>query len=208
MLLAWQRRLLPVVIVSILVLGAIFFSAALMNYRTLEQSFVEDSTSISANVASMASHRVDLRFQELYLRTALEERQLQNRFKISIAAIKITTWTRMMGFAAGMVLVITGCLFVISKFEVQFEGSAGGAGQWNSLKTNSPGVVLAVSGSLLLGICLNIRAGVDDKERSTYLPAIVEEVSSSRERPQEATKDAPTSVGAASASLDGVSASP
>ncbi len=173
---ALQKQLLPLVIGTIVTLGFVFFVGAFWNYATLTTQLEAVDAPLEPTIQLMTQQHVAQEFQESYARIALEDRVLRNRYRINTAAIESRTWTRLMGFVTGMVMVLTGCLFIVAKLEAAFEGRLVTQPGETALKTNSPGLVLAVVGAALIAAALVVKADVQDTDAAVYLPRLVEYV--------------------------------
>ena len=170
----WQNKLLPRVVIALVVLGVVFFVGAFVNYATLTAQLNVDDTALETTLQQMTVQHVSQDFQESYARIALEDRVLRHRYRMNTAAIESRAWTRLMGFVTGMVMVLTGCLFIVARLQDAFEASGKAAAGEGALKTNSPGLVLAVVGAGLIATSLVVKTEVRDTDAAVYLPRLVE----------------------------------
>jgi hypothetical protein len=69
-----------------------------------------------------------------------------------------------------MVLVFSGCIFILGKLreDTNFSGDVQGA-KW-ALITSSPGVVFAVCGAALVGLSIYVPTTVESSDSAVYLP--------------------------------------
>ncbi len=171
---AWQTKLLPVVVATLVVLGIVFFVGAFWNYATLTAQLNVEEQPLELTIQQMTVQHVSQDFQENYARITLEDRVLRHRYRMNTAAIESRTWTRLMGFVTGMVMVLTGCLFIVARLDVAFEASGKSGPTEGALKTNSPGLVLAVAGAALIATSLVVKTEVQDTDAAVYLPRLVE----------------------------------
>lgn len=171
---AWQTRLLPMVVVTLVVLGVVFFVGAFWNYGTLTAQLNVEEPALETVIQQMTVQHVSQDFQENYARIALEDRVLRHRYRMNTAAIESRAWTRLMGFVTGMVMVLTGCLFIVARLEDAFEASGRAPSGEGSLRTNSPGLVLCVAGAALIATSLVVKTEVRDTDAAVYLPRLVE----------------------------------
>lgn len=56
---------------------------------------------------------------------------------------------------------MVGCIFILGKLEASFDGAMKTAQAEGTLRTNSPGLVLAVVGSVLIAISLTVTVQVE-----------------------------------------------
>lgn len=170
----WQDTLLPRVVIALVVLGVVFFVGAFVNYATLTAQLNVDDTALETTIEKLTVQHVPQDFQESYARIALEDRVLRHRYRMNTAAIESRAWTRLMGFVTGMVMVLTGCLFIVARLQDAFEASGKAPAGEGALRTNSPGLVLAVVGAGLIATSLVVKTEVRDTDAAVYLPRLVE----------------------------------
>jgi len=113
----------------------------------------------------------DIAYRDWAVRSTLEQAALQQRFNVQVAIVKGRLWSRFMGFLTGMLLALTGCVFVLGKLrtDIDFSGSARGVSA--VLKTTSPGVYLALLGTIIIGTALAVPGSVEGTDVAVYLPA-------------------------------------
>ena len=158
----WQTRLLPFVLIAITAMGVFFFASSIVQLNQL-----------SERVAYHPSQRVDKAFAAFetkgggvseadrldFLRwktmVMLEQDVLQHRYAQVNATLMLRAWTRHLGFLTGMIMTLVGSIFILSKLnESQTTLSGEGGGAKAALETSSPGIVLAVLGSVLMVVTL------------------------------------------------------
>ena len=115
-------------------------------------------------------------YQDWYMRVVLEERAMRSRHHQNSAVIESRVWTRFMGFLIGMVMVMAGCIFILGKLDAQFDGALKAPGNEGSMKTNSPGLVLAVAGSALIAIALYVTVNIEVTDRPVYIADLSRDV--------------------------------
>lgn len=171
----WQETLLPFMMVGLVVLGVIFFVATLRNYEGMQARLGRPADDIRLTLDRLqASNTTDAQ-RDWYLRVVLEDRALRSRHEQNSAVVEARVWTRFMGFMTGMVLVMAGCIFILGKLEASFDGSMKTAQAEGTLRTNSPGLVLAVVGSVLIAISLTVTVQVEVNDKPVYLPQLVQD---------------------------------
>jgi len=81
----------------------------------------------------------------------LEANALERRHHQANVLLMSRVWVRYLGFVTGMTLTMVGAAFVLGKLqESSSDMRASGGGAQMSVKTNSPGIVLAVLGVVLM----------------------------------------------------------
>jgi hypothetical protein len=169
----WQQKLLPFMAGSLIVLGFVFFAATLWHYKDLQQYFQPPALDLREEL-----HRLDAapaplsspEYKDWYARALLEEMALQRRYQQNSVGMQTRIWTRLMGFLTGMVLVFSGCIFILGKLreDVQVSGDIQGA-KW-ALVTSSPGIVLALAGTALIALAIYVPTTVESTDSLVYLP--------------------------------------
>jgi hypothetical protein len=171
----WQRKVLPFMMLAI-VMAAVFFGLATYVFFNRLQSDLDYARAEPfglINRIEASSGAKDPAFRDWAARATLEQHALQQRFNVQVAIVKGRLWARFMGFLTGMILALTGCVFVLGKLraDVDFSGSASGAAA--NLKTTSPGIFLALLGTVVIGMALGVSGSVEGKDAAIYLPAKV-----------------------------------
>ena len=147
----WHRRLLPFMMGSLIVMGLLFFVLTVWQFREFEARLTVSS--IDLDRALQAVQRVSLTdgaYRDWYLRAVLEEAALRHRYQQNSAVVHTRAWTRYMGFLTGMILALTGCVFVLGKLREEVSVSGKAHGIEANLTTASPGIAGADDGRRLV----------------------------------------------------------
>lgn len=156
----WQRSLKPVMILVVLATAIFFFTSTWVQFRTIETAILQPgSSSLAATLdryeAGPPPSLDYLKWKNLAL---IDEQAAHNRTAQASATLLVNVWTRYLGFVTGMVLAITGATFIMARLS---EGptalAANNAGLGATLSTSSPGIVLAVLGTVLMLAAMTIR---------------------------------------------------
>jgi len=175
--LAWQRRMASFMTASVIVAAAFFAIVTVWQYGRLQASLSRAPPAMEDPfvAASAAATGYDQRYQVATTRAALGlERELIGR-RYDQANLTLTTrmWTRLMGFITGMILALVGAVFVLGKLSEDVSEAAAKSGvpglEWSvSVRSASPGVILAALGTLLMGLSISIQASVDARDQAIY----------------------------------------
>lgn len=174
---AWQARLLPLM-AGMVVAAALFFAVvSVIELRALYPRIEQRPLDLASDFAAFeqaapeaARGDVDyLRFKTLAL---LEADALHRRYHQATAMLLARVWTRQLGFVTGMILALVGAAFVLGRLQerastVEFDAKVARA----SIVSASPGLVLAVLGSVLMGLALVVRADIATHDVATYVRA-------------------------------------
>ena len=103
----WQRKLLPFMMASLVVVGIVFFAGTFYIYNTLTQRLQHVDSPIAEAVDRAQALAPNAQFLDWYVRATLEERAIAGRQRQYNAVVEGRLWTRLMGFLAGMVMVLS-----------------------------------------------------------------------------------------------------
>lgn len=154
---------------SLVALSLVFFVVTLRNYTNLQERLGAAALDIPVALSQLDGKNLSDASKDWHMRVLLEHEAMSSRHRQNATVVEASVWTRFMGFMTGMVMVIAGCTFIIGKLEVSFEGSGKLGGNEGALKTNSPGIVLAVVGSVLIAIALGVKVNVEVNDRPVFL---------------------------------------
>ena len=114
----------------------------------------------------------DISARHLEILATMEAYLAERRYHHASVLMMSGLWTRYLGFVTGMVLALVGASFILGKLESsasEFEGK--GAGFEGSLKTASPGIILAVLGVILMLTTIINSDTYETHDGSIYLPS-------------------------------------
>ena len=170
----WQNRMAPLM-VGALVLTAIFFAAVmLLRFSSIERTLQDPPQSqiaIPWTRAGLepASWRDQRDMASIQADFILEREIIARRYRQASAMLSLRLWTRLMGFLTGMILAMVGAAFILGKLTAPASEIMGGAtGASISIKSASPGIVLAVLGTILIGIALIMPVTTDVRDAAVY----------------------------------------
>jgi hypothetical protein len=178
----WQRQLLPLM-VSMLVLLTSFFCVGITVETYRIQKHLEEGHEVDlqpalarlgADLPSDISTRIDLaRFQATAL---LESSALQSRYHQASIAQLIRVSVIFLGFLTGMILALVGAAFILGKMrEVPSNIEGQGPGLKLALSSGSPGLVLAVLGTVLMIATIWARVEINVTDAALYFsPEIIQ----------------------------------
>jgi len=170
--LKWQTRMAPFMTFAI-VATAIYFSIVVIwkfdaIEARLEKQPAETALAWSGTIKPQ-TYDQQLRLVRIQAAYALEREVLARRYNQAGIAFETRLWTRFMGFVTGMVLALVGAAFVLGKLHTdRNELEAGAKGFSLTLRSASPGVMLAVLGTVLMVISIAIQATAITSEKAVY----------------------------------------
>jgi hypothetical protein len=163
----WQEKLLPLMAGMVVALTAFFFVASFVQLYYL-QSRIEQGPRLDLAPAMIAARdletdltrtatfdkdRFNTGFEYMQWRALLllEANALQQRYHQAGVLLISRIWTRYLGFVTGMTLALVGAAFILGKLrESSSQLGTESAGWKVSITTASPGLILAVLGTVLM----------------------------------------------------------
>lgn len=182
----WQRRLLPFMVWMVAGLTLFFFIASFAQLAYLHVNIQQGpkvelgSLAVPENVESPEQSR---RFNVF---SQLEASVLRQRYHQANVFLMSRVWVRYLGFVTGMILALVGAAFILGKLrEKPTELHAEGGGGAVSLRSTSPGIILAV-----LGVTLMVTTIVTHHEITTADSSVYVQIPSAEKPPIDGTNSA------------------
>jgi hypothetical protein len=156
-LVEWQEGMRPFMTWMIVGLAAFFLLASLGQLIFLHRSIsrgpgmdVRETLEL-VSVDTNATPQEELAASWLKVLTALEADSLGRRYHQANLLLMSSVWVRYLAFVTGMILAFLGASFILGKMrEPQTEAGGQARIAEFSLKTSSPGIILAVLGVILM----------------------------------------------------------
>lgn len=170
----WQNRMAPLMAGAVVVTAVFFAVVMLLRFSAIEATLQEPPVAPvaipwSVTGLSPASWREQQQLATAQATFALERELIARRYRTASAIMSLRMWTRLMGFLTGMILAMVGAAFVLGKLTSPESEIAGGAsGATLSIKSASPGIVLAVLGTVLIGLALVMPVTADVHDGAVY----------------------------------------
>lgn len=166
----WQRTLLPFMMLGIAAAAVFFGSTTFLFFDRLQSELAYGKAEAYGliNRVDGAGQAADPAYRDWAVRATLEQAALQQRYNVQVAIVKGRLWARFMGFLTGMILALTGCVFVLGKLRTDIDFSASGSGATALLKTSSPGVYLALLGTVIISLALAVPGSVEGTDAPVY----------------------------------------
>lgn len=201
---AWQRRLLPfmasmVVLLAILAVASNFYQAHVMqqfigtphevDLKPAWEPVAFDKTSTLSEQLAWAQ------WQTLAL---LESQALRSRYHQASVILMVRVYIIFIGFATGVAMALIGAAFILGKLQEPVSTVNTGAGAWRfAIQSSSPGLILAMLGTILILTTIWSRSEIDVQDKTLYVSSRVTDVStpaSTAKSPQAAQDEILTSV--------------
>jgi hypothetical protein len=169
----WQLRLLPLMSRMIVGLTIFFFAASMAQLYYLDTRIervpVPDLARLG--IAPDAAHAAALS-PELRVLASLDASLLERRYHQANVFLMGRLWTSYLGFVTGMILALVGAVFILGKLrEDPTEVSGKGAGGEGTLRTSSPGIVLAALGVVLMITTIVTNHPIQTADSPVYIGA-------------------------------------
>jgi hypothetical protein len=159
---------------TVVTLAVFFFLASFMQLAYLHQSIertpVLDPSVILGAEKDSWQQTLPAEFKALAI---LEAGALDRRYHQANVLLMSRVWARYLGFVTGMILALVGAVFILGKLrEDSSEISAQGAGGGLSMRSTSPGLVLATLGVALMAMTIVTHHEITTTDSPIYLRPI------------------------------------
>ena len=170
----WQNRMAPLMAGAVVATVVFFAVVMLVRFSAIEATLQEPPVAPvaipwTATGLVPGSWRDQQQLATAQATFALERELIARSYRTACAMMSLRLWTRLTGFLTGMILAMVGAAFVLGKLTSPESEIAGGAsGATLSIKSASPGIVLAVLGTVLIGISLVMPVTADVHDGAVY----------------------------------------
>ncbi len=172
----WQLSLLPFMSKTIIILAGFFFLASLAQLIYLH-NVIQKGPRLDLREA-LNGLRIDekstgqeiLGTVRLKALITLEANSFQNQYHQANILLMARLWTSYIGFVTGMILATVGAGFILGKLREPFtelETKFSGANM--SLKSASPGLILAILGTCLMITTLVAHHNIETRQNAIYI---------------------------------------
>jgi len=186
----WQAKLLPLMSKMLIGLTIFFFLISLAQLTYLHWNIRQSPKLDLGKDLSTLGESTPLTFnQEFKLKqfqvlTQLDLNAMERRHHQANVLLVTRVWTRYMGFVTGMILSIVGAVFILGKLrepvsEVDLQQGGFGA----TVKSSSPGLILAVLGVSLMIITIVVNHRIDVTDSPTYVRMLNMDEASAVDKP-------------------------
>lgn len=182
---AWQKALLPLMTKVLVGLTLFFFAASgiqlvHLHWRISQSPDLNLDTVLkdTANGPHRLSNSRDLFLRGLFY---LENNALARRYHHASVLLMSRIWTTYLSFVTGMVLCVVGASFILGKLavaETTIEGETPGLSV--SLKSSSPGIILATLGTVLITVSFFSHRQISVTDAALFVPSEVKTQSTAR----------------------------
>ena len=174
----WHLKLLPLMRGGLVALAAFFFLASLVQYHLLYQDLRGKGPATQMVLDALEKNIPDAQrtkpdFIQWKVLVLLEQDAMRLRYQQINATLLLRTWTRYTGFLVGMVLALVGAFFILGRLREETSQLSGESAAFKvMLTTSSPGIVLAVLGTILMVVTLAVKFDFEVVDRPVYLPLL------------------------------------
>jgi len=172
----WQERLLPTMNGLLIGLTLFFFittfgQMAYLHWSILQSPPVDiNQEAGNALLDSAQTFEDQMQARELDVRSRMEVYIVTQRYRQVSVQLMAGLWTRYLGFITGMILALVGASFVLGKLREpsqRLEGKFSGFDV--SLRTTSPGIILATLGVVLMFATILDKDAYEITDANVYL---------------------------------------
>ena len=189
----WQKKLLPFMMFALIVLTVAFVGISFWEFQNFKARLDDASKKheellrvMSAaddpikDTAILSENKEDgMAYIKWRSRVLIERETISRRYNITDTILFAQVLIKYFGFLTGMILAVVGAVFVLGKLQEEMSDLSGeGAGVKVSLKSASPGIILAVLGTALLITTMVVPGSMYVTDENIYLgnkPAAAEQ---------------------------------
>ncbi|MCH7727751.1 MAG: hypothetical protein IH991_14915 [Planctomycetes bacterium] len=169
----WQDRLLPVMVFLLVFVTAFFFVSSWLIAQEIQESVLDYRGADQESLLTLFQEKSDVGTAQLYLSAC--SMNLRHQQARGLLASRI--WVQYMSFVTGMAMCMVGAAFILGKLKSMTEVSAKSPDIAMALKANSPGLVLAFLGTLLIVISLFSDRTITVEDSVTTVPSSLDKSS-------------------------------
>jgi len=169
----WQLRLLPLMSRMIVGLTIFFFAASMAQLYYLDTRIEQvPAVDLARLGIALDTARDAQPTPELRVLASLDAALLERRYHQANVFLMGRLWTSYLGFVTGMILALVGAVFILGKLrEDPSEAVAKGAFGEGTLRTSSPGLVLAALGVVLMITTIVTNHPIQTADSPVYIGA-------------------------------------
>jgi hypothetical protein len=169
----WQKSMSPWLLTFISVLAAFFLGASYLQFKGLAEHIAPDTTPTSAATmewareAAQADSGSDPVVLQTMILASMATDSTAQRYGLAKVGLMSAVWLRYLGFVTGMIMALMGAAFLGGRVKDADGGTEieGESALWKgSIRSASPGLLLAAMGSLLMITAMlnNFEVAVED----------------------------------------------
>lgn len=175
--LRWQRRVLPLMAGTLIALTAAFVGISTFETRDLQRQAgkieaLDMEKELQQIIARHQQSGQALNYDQVRWESlaVLEAQALNRRYTHARILLIESIWTRFLGFITGMILALIGAVFVLGKLREPNSTINADTSLWKmSVSTASPGLALAVLGTVLMLSTILVRHEIAVSDGTAYL---------------------------------------
>jgi hypothetical protein len=174
----WQERLLPLMVRMTVGLTLFFIIASSIQLAFLHRAILRSpQLEIQSNLPTLPIDREHqtsadyLSASRLRALIVLESTSLDRHYHQANVLLMSRVWIHYLGFVTGMILALLGAAFILGKLREpssEFQAKSSGIAEF-SLKTASPGLILAVLGVMLMMTTIVAHHEISENHVAVYL---------------------------------------
>ncbi len=168
----WQKGLLPYMKYMLFGFALFFFASSIIQlfYLHNKMDFKSEIKLSHERSGSLPKDKETLQWNTI---SELEKHALLRRYHQANVSLMSGIWIKYLGFLTGMIIALTGAVFILGKINVdrsEISGENPITGAF-SLKSSSPGLFLALMGVMLMGYTANLKTEIEVKDGAAYIPS-------------------------------------
>lgn len=168
----WQKKLLPFTIFIIITVIVLFVTISIIQLNNLNEKIIKSPNATQqieqlVNNKDSTAEMMDNQWKALVI---LENTSMEKRYHQANLLLMSRIWIKYLGFLTGVLLCIVGGAFVVSKYKTtENEVGAESFGGKYSLKSTSPGLVIAFLGTLIIIASILTNPSIEVRDAKTFM---------------------------------------
>lgn len=172
-LVAWQTRLLPFTISTLVALTVFACAANVYQVYIVQKHMTEVETDLDSllktEFAAPQNNSERLAIARWKTAVTLESSALHSRYHQANLLLITRVYIIFLGFTTGLVMAMVGAVFILSKLrEGSSEARVDGSGWSAALTSSSPGLMLAFFGTLLMVVTIVAKVDIHVTDEPLY----------------------------------------
>lgn len=167
----WQRKLLPLMSTYFVVSSLFFFAASSWQLSSMNKYMADNGTfesTLDLEIFDINNLNEAERLN-IVLLTTLEAEAMTRRYTQANVALMARVWITYLGFFTGMMLALVGSVFILGKLNTQPTRASGSYEKFKiELVSASPGLILAILGTLLITTSILVKQDIKITDGSIY----------------------------------------
>ncbi|WP_439695083.1 hypothetical protein ACFGVS_18410 [Mucilaginibacter sp. AW1-7] len=173
----WQKSLLPFMQIAIVLLTVFYLVASYLQFNAVTEKIQKPISADLSKITDvytlgkMTNNAITSADKKMMIQATFEAYTVQARQQNLEVLLMSRTWIKYLGFITGMILCVVGCTFILGKLSDKnpTSGTATVSQAQVSIKSNSPGLIMAALGTILIVTSIITHQNIEKTDGNIYL---------------------------------------